>query len=185
MPNVLSIDPGYKGGLVLLSEKGILDYALMPISSIKKNNKVINFLNEDCLLELITKWDKTYSIDEVVIEKQMVIAGQGIISSGKIKEQYGFLKGLTKGIKLPFSIVDCKTWQQIIPSDLPIDKDFADLKIKDTKKRSLTYCKLTFPELNLFNKNNRVLDGLSDAANMGKYFLERLSKKENTSILAA
>lgn len=131
-------------------------------------------IDEDQLLSLLSEFRKR-GANSVVIEKQHVMQGQGLSSSGKTMEQYGFIKGLCKALGYEIALVSAQSWQAhyktLVPEEFPewIEK----WNLKPTKKKSIYICSVMFPDISLLRskRSKKPSDGLSDALLIGNYWV--------------
>lgn len=111
---VMGIDPGLKGGLALLSADGLL-IERMPVFKVDGKET----LDALAIKRLILDWDP----QGVVVEKQMVLPGQGSTSGSRTGFHFGLLVGLIQALNLPITLVGPKTWKRAMAC--PADKDGA------------------------------------------------------------
>jgi Holliday junction resolvasome RuvABC endonuclease subunit len=103
----LGIDPGASGGLAFLqiTPHGDLDEAAVyPIGETEHDTaSIIAAYSIGC-----------YRIIMAAIEKVHSFPGQGVSSTFKFGQNYGFLRGLLVGRKIPFIEVPPQTWQKAL-----------------------------------------------------------------------
>ena len=111
MALVIGIDPGLSGGIALISEK-VIKAIPMP----KTERDTFDYIHEEILC--YNKW-MHYNLDEIprypitfVLEKVHTFPGQGISSSGKFMQHYGFLRGLIIAAEQRFIDVSPQKWQR-------------------------------------------------------------------------
>lgn len=105
-----------------------------------------------------------YEPEEVVVEKQWVRPGQGVVSSGTTMKNYGALLGLTYGyLGIEADIVTPSTWQKVM---LP------GVAKGQTKPESLKVAQLLYPTVSLLRTSRctKLHDGMSDALLIAHYW---------------
>jgi hypothetical protein len=152
----IGIDGGLKGGISVIKDNKIIDVIVMPIikgtkGNIYDINKIIEFLEPYSLCKSF-----------VVLEKAHSMPKQGVVSTFKIGECYGIMKGIIQTLKFPFEIVAARTWQKAI---------FQGQTVKDTKQSGILYCKNRFPSVDWrATERSRIdHDGKTDAACIAVY----------------
>ena len=178
MKYIVSIDPGQKGFITVLAVGKViapLEFYPMPIAKTKVNKKDKVKIDETKLNELLDNILSRYGRVKVVIEKQHVVSTQGIVSSAKNLEHYGYLKGLCIGKGIELEVIGSKTWQGIYPDYIAKDSSL------DTKEKSIKYCKELYPSIDL-RKSSRcrtLSDGKTDSILIGTWAgLEELKEDE-------
>lgn len=133
-------------------------------------------IDEQRLLSLLTLF-RDQGAETLVLERQQVMQGQGLSSSGKTMEQYGFIRGLALALGYKVNAVSSQTWQAhykgMIPSEYP--EWVEQWSLKDTKKKSIYVCSVLFPELSLKKgpRSKKPSDGMSDSVLLGNYWLTK------------
>lgn len=108
---IIAFDPGFSGGICILSNNGIPIVFELPIIDDKKKGKRYDTL-------AIVKLIKSYQSENptVVIENIHTMPGQGVSSSGKLLEGKGILIGIATAIfnKDPI-MVSPQSWKKTFP----------------------------------------------------------------------
>lgn len=179
---VIGIDPGLKGAVCTMNEKGeVIEIEKMPLRKDKKKER--NELDNEAIYKNLKEKKEKYKIKGIVIEKQQVRQGQGISSNGKTMMQYGVLLGIVEFIECPIYTVSPQRWQKYIKSICPLEKE--ELKeyqnkynYKDSKLISIHYVEKTYGKdrryLYSSSRQKKPLDGFADAIAITKYCLEEL-----------
>ena len=168
------IDVGLMGCFSVLSKDGRTikyeEHRLMP----KKANKVVL---ED-VVSIMLEFQQKYPYLTVIIEKQGAVARQGRTSGFTTGRRMGFLEGVCYALRIPTIVVAPQTWQKIYNRQVKIPAALKNKeKMKDTKKRSLTWCKQKFPEVKLVTPKGRHLDELSDSILIANWGLTKGIKR--------
>lgn len=156
----IGIDPGKSGGLSVVDGSKVLAYKEMPLLE--------GELDTSSIICLLIKWVDDYSVENVYIEVQQAMGGQGVTSTFTTGYNYGILIGILCSIGLPIIKVRPKVWQEVFKytSILP---ELEELKMKETKKKSLSACYKLFPLIPLMTPRGRWMDGISDSILIGFY----------------
>lgn len=139
-------------------------------------------IDEAAVKQLLEFWQVEYDMALMMLEKQQknrsfngnLISGSA--SAGTTMEQYGLLRGICVGLNIPYFEVNPSQWVAAYP-EIEIPDDIQQLKLEDTKKRSLALARLYFPDQSLL-KNSRCRvpsDAYSDALLIGNYYFQKLS----------
>ena len=121
------IDPGQTGALaIIIEDSGAIYPEIWDFEEISDGVSRLKFLNEahPC---------------HALIEKQQAFPGQGISSSFKLGENYGWWRGALQGIAVSYEIVTPAKWRKEIFDSMP--------KQKDKKKMSLNMARRLFPKM--------------------------------------
>ena len=95
---ILGIDPGQSGGIAWWSSDGGMDCCKMPETERDIYNKLCDIV--DCQNTI-----KAY------IESVHSMPGQGVASSFKFGQSYGFLRGCLVGLEIAWETVTPQKWQ--------------------------------------------------------------------------
>lgn len=149
MKTILAIDPGLKGGIVVMSEQGeIIHTEKMPV--IRRAGKgAIDFGS-------VAKTVKTYQPSLMVLEEVHAMPNQGSVSGFSFGTGFGGLQAIAATLEVPLVHVRPQAWQKLV---------FAGIDKAIGKGRSLLYCKRMFPNIEPTHKH----DGIADAACMAKW----------------
>lgn len=136
----IGIDPGAKGAMALVSENQATvfpfdpDFYIQTLKSIKGHVCV-------CCIEAVHS-----------------ITGQGIASSFKFGQTYGWLLGVLDAIGIPYQPITPQKWK----------KEFG---LTSDKAQSIEVCKRLFPDVNLkrTERSKKDDDGMAEALLMATY----------------
>lgn len=172
MANILGIDPGVNGGLVLLNTdtNEIIKKMIMPtyteMTSTKKRRYKV-----DAEALTVFLMDNEHLIDYVVIEKVNPSLTFGAIPSFSLGEQFGRVVGAVTALDFVIRFVGARKWQNsmLIPGTEGT-----------TKERAAQTAKVLFPNIDLTPtpRAKKPHDGLVDAlliARYGSIFEETIS----------
>lgn len=152
--NILGIDPGMSGGMVLLDEGGKImnKYA---ISKVGKFIDMIRIKNEMRQLK--------YDADHTFLELVSARPGQGVSGMFKFGQVYGFLLGMLCDNEMPYTIVTPPKWMSVIHTGIS--------RNLEPKKRSVICAQQLFPKEDLrATENCRVPHlGIVDALLIAEY----------------
>lgn len=140
----IGIDPGAKGAMALLE-----DNARLPT--------IIPFNKEEYIDRLrIIFYEEAPCV--CCIEAVHSIAGQGIASSFRFGESYGWLLGMLDTLCIPYQPITPQKWK----------KEFG---LTADKAKSVEVCKQLFPGINLLRteRSRKEDDGLAEAVLMSLY----------------
>lgn len=124
----IGIDPGKSGALAV-------------IHTLKDCTKVrtVTF-DEDAYAEELRKVAQFIELsgDEAfaVVEKVSAMPGQGCVSMFSFGQNFGFIQGLLKSLRIPFDLVRPQTWKSA-------------MGCKSDKTTSIEVCKRLFPNVSL------------------------------------
>ena len=156
----LGIDPGFSGALAVLSDKlDVIHYQDMPIIEVGNKRE----LNEPELRNILSKYSPHYTSLTVGIEKSQTMPNQGVVSSGRYMASYGFLRGLSVGMGLPYILIRPPSWKKVMLADMPKEKGSSIQKVGQL-----------YPGIKLTRKKDH---GISDAILIARYMSTILDKK--------
>jgi len=181
--NVLGIDPGLDGGLVICSDGKITEYWVMPVIEVtqKKTRKIkANEPNPDgkktktydakvrrvdlsMLSRLIDQFaGDVYSVGKIYLEHVSSRPDEGVASAFNFGVSYGVLLGMIAHAGIPYELVTPSTWTKVQCAGIS-----GDIKPKD---RSRLAVNRLFPRLSLvLPRCRKEHDGLVDAALIAHY----------------
>lgn len=149
---ILGIDPGVGGGLVVLEDRS-------PVA-------IVNFSSEQDFIDTLEE-EAANKIDAAFIEKVNAFPGQGVASTWKFAQNYGFERGVVRTLKIPLYEVVPQKWQKSL--GLP------QVKVKTQRKAALKDAAgRFFPDIKWTLKN-------CDAALIALYGVNTLSNSEKSS----
>ena len=134
----LGIDPGASGAACILPPVGdvgikILDFKKMTDHEIAAELRAIhgsaNLLNR---------------ISHAVLEKVHSFPGQGVSSTFKFGERYGFVRGVLTALRIPYELVTPQKWQRSLGL---IIKGRAKLTGPEKKRENKAMAQRLFPDL--------------------------------------
>jgi len=150
--NILGIDPGLKGAVVLISRRGVpLEKHVMPV--------VGNVLDVAAVAKLI---QATRTI-HAYLEKVTAMPGQGVASMFKFGRVYGMLEGILSSLRIPYTLVTPQAWMKELHQGIE--------KKLSPKERSRIAASRLFPDVDL-KANDRCKkphDGIVDALLIAEY----------------
>ena len=154
---ILGIDPGLKGAYCLMEDGQ--DPIVTPMPTVKIRKK--NCIDVPKIASYIRSLD---SDTKVLIERQVVIQGQGLSSSSRTMYMYGQLLGICAGADLDYKNITAYKWQGIIfplvDHSILVPYNYKETKIKSigyvTQNYGLDYC---FSN----SRQRKPQDGLADA----------------------
>jgi len=94
--------------------------------TVKRNNKIE--LNEEEIFKLIL--EKATLIKHAVIEKAQAMPKQGTVSMFRYGVAYGFIRGLLKTMRIPYTLIHPKTWKKEMMPDMGKDKGASILRVQ-------------------------------------------------------
>ena len=148
---IIGLDPGQKGGIAFLSDKGLIDAFPMLLAGKE--------LDIPGITDLILSYPK---FDLAVVEKVHTMPKQGIVSSGKFMKGYGTLLGILGALKIPTILVTPQAWKKVILAGTKKDKDAA-----------IEYVRMKYPDFNLIlPRCRKPHDGLADSICVSEYGLK-------------
>ena len=160
----IGIDNGLCGGIVALNkDMKIVNKWEMPVLKSTKSRKEYDIPYIIAILRVIIDYAK--STDDHVIcilEKAQVSPVSGKNSCFGMGFCFGMMQGILSSLQISYKIVHAKTWQKEV---------FKDLNGKDTKQKSILFCKRMFPLEDWKLGHKKELDGLTDACCMAYYGL--------------
>ena len=140
---VIGIDPGLKGGIVVMVDGRIAKASKMPVIK-GDGGSWIDFAD----VASIIKYERP---DLVAIEKVHSMPGQGVASVFTFGLGFGGLIGVCAGVSVAYNLVRPQEWQK---------KVFVGMDKSLGKGRGILYCKQRYPECEPSHKH----DGIADAA---------------------
>lgn len=148
---ILGIDPGVGGGYVLMED-------LEPTC-------VGLYVSEQTFIDSVEDL-ATEGIDAAFIEKVNAFPGQGVASTWKFAQNYGFERGVIRTLKIPLHEVRPQVWQKGLGIPQVKEKTKRKAALKDVAGR-------LFPQLRWTLKT-------CDAALIAHYGVKTLSSSRNS-----
>lgn len=150
--NVVGVDPGAKGGLVLIGDKGLVDSILMPMSAGEVDGRALG------------TWLLFAEPDVIVLEKVGARPKQGVSSMFTFGVRYGVVKGVIEAMGYPYRQVTPQAWKRAVLAGTKKDKDAA-----------IAFVRRAYPTIDLIpGKCRTPQDGIADAACMAVWGREHL-----------
>jgi hypothetical protein len=142
----IGIDPGKKGGLAVICDRGRLEDAIV--------------MGEIPALEAWLSFWENY-IDRVYLEKAQSMPNQGVAATFNYGTGYGKLIGMIETLGLSYELVRPQQWQKVmIPGSKP----------GNSKKDALVKARQLFPNETFIQKGCRKPhDGIIDAVLIAEY----------------
>ena len=147
---ILGIDPGVGGGAVVISGE-------TPVS-------IITYTSEQDFITFVES--VADSVDAAFIEKVNAFPGQGVASTWKFAQNYGFERGVVRSLKLPLHEVLPQKWQNGLGLQQVKEKSKRKAALKDVAGR-------LFPRVSWTLKT-------CDAALIAYYGVKTLSSPEKS-----
>lgn len=149
----MAIDPGLKGGLVLIESSQIIAAIAMPTLA---SGKVMDN-------ETIAKWIHKQKPDRVYLEKVQAMFRASASSTFSFGRNLGAIQGILSALQIPYLQVHPKTWQKLCHDG--VEKKF------DPKHRSAVAAARLFPGFDFTMGDGRKIyhDGVVDAALIAYY----------------
>lgn len=158
---IMGIDPGNKGALAVIfcGEKrtSVLNMTDMPVlvttgkgKTKSGKPKIHTVLNEPELRDFLEKSD----VSHVFIEKCQTMKDQNVAAMGNYMCNYGIIRGICVGLRIPYTLVHPATWKHQMMKDM--DKE---------KKAAVVRAKQLFPYITLKESE----DGKADALLIAEY----------------
>lgn len=123
---IVGIDPGITGAIALIKDTESEVYI-----------RIWDFENKS-FMEVLSRLTKLRKF-LILIEKQQAMPKQGVSSTFKIGENYGWWQGYLAGLGLPFTAVTAREWQKVMYKGIPANVE--------KKERSLEAVRRLFPDL--------------------------------------
>jgi hypothetical protein len=107
----IGIDPGFKGIITILENTGkLIDSISTPLVEIT-GKSIKHWYDIPKIIEILKKYKNAC----IILEKQTVISGQGLVTSGRIMRGFGMWEGILSCLYGDsFYIIDPKKWQNFL-----------------------------------------------------------------------
>jgi len=149
--NVIGIDPGAKGGLVLIGDNHT-DSTLMPMVAGEVDGHAL------------AHWLLFAEPDVVVLEKVGARPKQGVTSMFTFGMRCGVVKGVLEAMNIPYRLVTPQAWKRAVLAGTKKDKDAA-----------IAFVRRAYPTIDMTPGLTRTpQDGIADAACMAVWGREHL-----------
>lgn len=146
----VGIDPGLKGGLASINEKGYGEYVISMPDSFE-------------LAVILTRWHEEIRIKHLFLEKAQPMPKQGVTSMFNYGHHNGVIEGILKVLGIPYSLIPPKQWQKEM---------FIGTKATDEpKKRALAAANRIFPKQKFLAslRCKKPHDGMIDSLLLAEY----------------
>ena len=147
----MGIDPGQKGGLAILNDKGEAVGAWRYPGDVSEMAKLIKAIHAK------------YNVTLACVEQVHSMPRQGVSSTFKFGINYGAILGILSTLDIPYIMCTPRKWQ----------KELLDSGTGETKERSLNMARRLFPIIDLKFKAD---DGKADALHLARWALKENSK---------
>lgn len=163
----VGIDNGLNGGIVLLSDDGIvIDTFNMPVLKMEKTEYDIKGIVT--ILKGISN-SYEYGTVKVYLEKAHVRPVQGIRAAFTTGYGLGIMQGILTSLGLSYEVVNPTVWMKDV---------FEGNYSKENKKYSMIFAQRKWPDTE-WHRGKKIHDGLTDAACIGYYgYLKNKGAKE-------
>lgn len=105
MTEVLGIDPGCSGALVLITEQGsYIDHLAMPTIKVGTKSRVNG--------AAVAAWIRQYGISHAYLEQVGAMPGQGTASMFTFGHAAGVAEGILQGLNIPYTLVTPQAWKK-------------------------------------------------------------------------
>lgn len=101
--NFIGIDPGLSGGLAYHGNDG-LELAVMPVVQVGKKREI----DEAALYD----WLLMHRSTHVIIERVHSMPKQGVASTFTFGTGWGLVRGICRGLSMPYELVRPQEWQK-------------------------------------------------------------------------
>lgn len=166
---ILANDPGVKGALVLLTDKGKI-YQIFETPFYREKKTTGKFATHVDGVA-ITKLLKPYKdrIRYAILEKVNAMKGQGVASMFTFGGNFRVVEGILNAWEIPVHFVRPKEWQKLVGYD-------KFKREKNTKVKSKVFAERWFGKDQYFIDNPDLLDkdGISDSVLIGLYGLKKI-----------
>ncbi len=156
----IGIDPGKKGGIVILDNKQhVIHKHIMPVLGKTKKEYDVK-----AIFDILGPYA---GVATCYLERAQPQGNNGPKQAFTTGYGYGVLQGVLTALEIPFHIVAPRTWQK---------KVFEGLNSDDTKLASALFCKRKWPEENWVatERSVKIHDGLTDGACIAYYGAKHL-----------
>ena len=151
--NILGVDVGFKGGLAVVNLEG---WRVWPMPIIKGKKTTLDMPQ---VADIIKRVQPTL----VVIEKVHAMPTQGVSSTFKFGEQFGFMQGVLTSLHIPFILVTPQAWKKKVLEGYDWKGDGKVAATMYVQKRYPDVCLLETPRC------RKPHDGIVDAICIAEY----------------
>jgi crossover junction endodeoxyribonuclease RuvC len=104
---IAGIDPGLDGAIAVFDGES-LEIHDLPMLTISGGRKTRRILNPESLSSLLLRINPSF----VYVENVHTMPKQGIVSSGRLMETFGIIRGVLGALQLPRAFVEPRTWKR-------------------------------------------------------------------------
>lgn len=176
--NIVGIDPGKDGGVVSLSDAGLIRGYFIPV-------KIGTVLDIQAYCSYLNSIIRSSTEDtHIFIEDVHSVFGASAKANFQFGRICGLIEGMVVSLQKPYTMVQPKEWQKEMFQGVPVIKKPGS-KAKgrgsfDTKKMAEVAFRRLFPETDFNvtskgNKSKNVHDGLVDAILIAEYGRRKLT----------
>jgi Holliday junction resolvasome RuvABC endonuclease subunit len=147
---ILGIDPGKSGALALVGKRAVVDgeFVLVDETGVVELPFKLDNTERD-IWECLVSWRP--QIEFAYLEKVHSMPKQGVVSSFKFGQSYGFLRGMLIALEIPWEAVTPQKWQGALSCRTKGDKNITKARAQEL-----------FPDV-------RVTHALADALLIAEY----------------
>lgn len=157
MLNIIGIDPGLTGAVVLLSAAGkilsIQDTPILKVSKGKGTRTVYVESQMAAILESFKNFDVNFEV-HCAIENVHSMPKQGVVSVGSFMYGFGLWIGILSAFRIPYTRIEPQAWKKAI-----------GIPPKSEKSESIVRAHQLFPHVSFMKDRGHVdtLNGRADA----------------------
>jgi hypothetical protein len=165
MKKYCGIDLGKKGGIVIIKDNKTIFRSQTP--------NVGNEVDWDKIIAILIE----HKVSHIVIEKFSGFFGYAKRAAVSLATQSGYLRGILKVLKIPYTEVSPRSWQADLFKDArvqkksKVDENGKTKQVTDTKKTALMVAKRLFPQETFLatERSKKPHDGIVDAYLLAEY----------------
>ena len=150
----IGIDPGLSGAVSIIHYTDNIDVFDTPTTEIKSGKKTKNVYRVSDMVNIISD----YKHATAIIEKQQSMPGQGVSSMFSIGYGYGLWLGILSALKISYIEITPQSWKKEMMAGMGKEKKASCYKVQQM-----------FPDIEVFTKRGRALDGRADAILIAEY----------------
>jgi len=159
----IGIDPGKSGAVAIINEDKSVQIFDTPTTKIETNQKTKsgnkkkkNLYLESEMVNLLKQFQGKNV--HIALEKVHSMPGQGVSSMFSMGEGYGLWRGIMSAFQLSYTLITPQSWKKEMLHGLGKEKSISCYRAKQL-----------FPNVELYTKNGRALDGRGDALLLAEY----------------
>ena len=169
--NILSIDIGLTGGIVLSKDGIIVHKIKMPVRTITdKKGKSKRYVDIEKLYQILNTAPSFDTVDLLLYEDLHSLGMAGKQQTWSLAYQCGIIETIAIFMRYKYMPVQAKDWQELICKDIPpLRKKTGRI---DTKARAYMAYKKLYPNDNELSSKD---DGIIDAILINHYAIQKYS----------